>query len=138
LGQCGRAEWPGDYASADVSLQQLDMDNLDPSALLSSLPALLPNEAALKSSQDALASLVHTIFVGHSFTLIGIDDSAQVSSFDQSRLPGEWNAKGPNHYSLRYSHSRSSLQYLVTITKISDRTLFNAMAIGASLAPSLP
>jgi proteasome inhibitor subunit 1 (PI31) len=111
-------------------------NHLDPSALLSSLPALLPKESSLKSPHDALASLLHSIFIAHSFTLIGIDDSAAVSSFDRNTLPGEWNARGPNHYSLRYSHSQSSLQYLVTVTKISDRTLFNAMAVGASLAPS--
>lgn len=106
---------------------------LDPSVLLFSLQSLLPDGGDLKSPQDALAAMLHAVFAAHSFALIGLDDSSTVSSFEGNKLTNQWNERGPNHYSLRYRHNQSSLQYLVTITKLSDRTLFHAMAVGASL-----
>ncbi|KAI0306971.1 PI31 proteasome regulator N-terminal-domain-containing protein [Multifurca ochricompacta] len=113
-------------------------DLLDPSALTSSIPDILPsNKNRLESQQDAIAALVHTAFNALSFRLIAVDDSAPASTALKGMLPESWNIHGPWNYTLRYRHEQSSLEFIVKIVKLGGRTLINAIALESDKAASL-
>ena len=97
---------------------------LDPSAILGLLPSLLPQaEKSLASPQDAIAALVHSAFTALAFRLVTIDQS------ESNVLPIEWNKNGPTHYSFKYKHDQSSLEFLVNVSQLGTRTLVNAIAL---------
>ena len=87
-------------------------DLLDPSALLHVLQQLLPPaanaEPQLRSPSDALAAMVHTVMTRLDFRLTGLSEDDRLAStssaegadasVSSNKLPGEWNAKGPDHY----------------------------------------
>jgi proteasome inhibitor subunit 1 (PI31) len=102
---------------------------LDPSAILSLLPGLLPSDKKLGSPQDGIMALLHAAMSALAFRLIGADDSASVNSFQDNVLPDEWNKDGPGHYVLRYRHDQSSLDFVVKLTKLGGRSLINAIAV---------
>lgn len=108
---------------------------LDPSAILSTLPQLLPTESmTLASSQDGLASLVHAALTILAFRLIAIDESStSKNQIPSNILPAGWNANGPGHYTLKYRHDQSSLEFIIKLSKLGTRTLINAIALEASL-----
>lgn len=106
------------------------MDALDPSALLASIPKLLPEgQKLIASSQDALAVLFHAAMVSIGFRLVGLDDSSSSREFAENVLPAEWNKSGPGSYTLRYKHDQSSLVFLLKVVKLSTRSLIHGIAI---------
>lgn len=112
-------------------------DLLDPSAILSLLPTLLPpSPKELKSPQDGLTALLHTAMSSLGFRLIAIDDTAPATSFPENILPNEWNKSGPGNYTMRYRHDQSSLEFVLKLTKLGGRTLINAIAIEVSTRPA--
>lgn len=106
---------------------------LDPSAVSAALPNYLGTQKTLKSPQDALAALVHTILSVLGFRLVGIDESTTQGTFEGNVLPEGWNSHGPGTYTFRYRHEQSSLEFLVKLSKLGSRTIINAIAIEASL-----
>jgi proteasome inhibitor subunit 1 (PI31) len=106
-------------------------DLLDPSALIATLPSLLPGEGkTLDSPQDAIAALLHTALIAVSFRLIGVDESTQSPlSVSDNILPAGWNKHGPGYYTLIYKHDQSSLEFLIKLTKLGKRTVINAIAL---------
>ena len=122
------------------------MDPLDPSAVLETLPKLLPSDvqdAKLLSQSDALAALSHTILTRLDFRLINLGDSHQVAPHldaddmpgavtVQNRLPREWRRSAPESYSFGYRHEQSSLQFIVKVIKMGNRILINATALEVS------
>ncbi|THV08683.1 hypothetical protein K435DRAFT_740978 [Dendrothele bispora CBS 962.96] len=114
------------------------MNVLDCSALISLLPTLLPSsDKKLSSPQDGLAALSHSILSALAFRLIAVDDSSPASSDSNNVLPLEWNKNGPGSYTFRYRHDQSSLEFIVKISKLGSRTLFNAIAAESDKATSL-
>ncbi|KAK7061612.1 PI31 proteasome regulator N-terminal-domain-containing protein [Favolaschia claudopus] len=112
-------------------------DPLDAAGLISLLPTLLPpSKQALSSSQDGIAALIHTALTALAFRLVGIDDSSTTSS-SLTVLPEDWNKNGPSHYTFRYKHDQSSLEFLVKVSKLGGRTLINAIAFESDKASSL-
>jgi len=104
-------------------------DILDPAALLSLLPTLLPpSRKHLTSPQDAIAAILHTIFSSLAFRLIGVDDTSIATNNSTNILPEEWNTAGPSHYTFRYRHDQSSLEFVLNVSKLGRRTLINAIA----------
>ena len=104
-------------------------DILDPAALLPLLPTLLPpSRNHLTSPQDAIAAILHTIFSSLAFRLIGVDDISVTTTDSTNILPEEWNKNGPGHYTFRYRHDQSSLEFVLNVSKLSRRTLINAIA----------
>jgi proteasome inhibitor subunit 1 (PI31) len=101
-------------------------DILDPSAILDLLPSLLPQAKNLASPEDAIAALVHSAFTTLAFRLVAID---QVPTSESNVLPVEWNKNGPSHYSFKYKHEQSSLEFLMNVSKLGTRTLVNAIAL---------
>lgn len=107
---------------------------LDPSALCSLLPTLLPQESKrLNSSHDGIAALVHTVLSTLAFRLIAIDESSTTMSSTSNILPTGWNQNGPGNYTFRYKHDQSSLEFVVKIIKLGARTLINAIAVEVSI-----
>ena len=104
-------------------------DILDPSALLSALPSLLPTSCTLNSPQDAIVSLIHSTMNALSFRLVGVDDSESITSYTDNVLPETWISHGPGHYTLRYKHEQSSLMFVVKVSKLAARTMVNAIAV---------
>ena len=103
---------------------------LDPAVLTSKLPKLLPeSKQTLQSPQDALAALVHTALTVLGFRLIGVDDTASASTFEDNVLPESWNAHGPGHYTFRYKHEQSSLEFVFKLAKLGNRFTINAIAV---------
>jgi proteasome inhibitor subunit 1 (PI31) len=104
---------------------------LDPSALLSSVPKLLPlSSKTLKNPSDAIAALVHAVMSALSFRLIAVDESSPPLPEDSSNiLPLDWNKNAPGNFTFRYKHNQSSLEFLIKITSLGRRTLVNAIAL---------
>lgn len=103
---------------------------LDPAALCSSLPSLLPQASKkLNSSHDGIAALVHTALSALAFRLIAVDESSTTLASSGNVLPESWNHHGPGNYTFRYRHDQSSLEFVVKIIKLGARTMINAIAI---------
>lgn len=115
---------------------------LDPSAVLEQLPRLLVTaddvENAVRSPQDALALLCHTVFTRLSFRLTSLSDSStsQVESFPGNALPATWNKHGPSSYTFRYAHEQSSLNFLVKVISLGSRILIHATALESNRTES--
>lgn len=107
-------------------------DILDPSAVLSSLPTILPPSCTLQSPQDAIVSLIHACMNVLSFRLVGIDDAISFTT-SSNTLPEGWNKQGPANYTLRYKHEQSSMEFLLKIIKMGPITVINAIAIEVGL-----
>ena len=107
---------------------------LDPSALIHALPNVLPpTKKKFESPQDAIAALVHTALVSLSFRLIAVDEASPARSILNSVLPDEWNQHGPGHYTFRYRHEQSSLEFVVKVVKLGSRTVINSIAVEVCL-----
>lgn len=103
---------------------------LDPAALTAQLVSLLPpSNNRLSSAHDGLAALVHTIFTTLGFRLIANDDTSPERTFQNNVLPEDWNTRGLTDHTLRYRHEQSSLEFLVKVIRLGQRTLINAIAI---------
>jgi proteasome inhibitor subunit 1 (PI31) len=105
------------------------MDILDPSALLSAAPKLLPSSSiSLSSPQDALALLLHTVMATLGFRLVATDESSPGKESGDNHLPEGWNKNGPDSYTFRYKHEQSTLVFLLKIVKLGNRTLVHGIA----------
>lgn len=108
-------------------------DILAPTTLASLLPTLLPaSSKKLESQQDGIAALLHTVMSSLGFRLIAIDDDVPGRTIPENILPEGWNKNGPGHYTLRYKHDQSSLEFVVKVLKLGGRTLINAIALEVS------
>ncbi|KAG6911719.1 hypothetical protein DXG01_007969 [Tephrocybe rancida] len=113
-------------------------DILDPSALISLLPTLLPpSSKVLASPQDAIAALLHSIFSAVAFRLTAIDENSSSASIENNILPEAWSKDSPGHYTFRYRHDQSSLEFVLKISKLGGRTLINAIAVESDKVSSL-
>ena len=102
---------------------------LDPAALISLLPTLLPqSDTVLKNSHDAITSLVHTAMSALAFRLTAVDDQSS-STYENNVLPVGWNKLGPGNYTLKYKHEQSSLEFVIKLSRMSSRMLINAIAL---------
>ncbi|TRM67935.1 PI31 proteasome regulator N-terminal-domain-containing protein [Schizophyllum amplum] len=104
-------------------------DILVASALLVSVSALLPEPKRLECPQDAIAALIHAAFTTLSFRLVGVDDTSSTTTYEGNVLPEGWNRNGPGHYTLRYRHEQSSMQFVIKVSKLGGRTVINAIAV---------
>lgn len=113
-------------------------DPLDPALLTNRLPNLLPEAAKkLSSAQDGLAALLHTAMAELGFRLIAIDEHSPLVPDLNNILPENWAKNGPGDYTFRYKHDQSSLEFLLKVSKLGNRTLFHAIALEARRFPHL-
>lgn len=107
-------------------------DPLDPAVLTSRLPDLLPEAAKkLNSAQDGLAALLHTAMAELGFRLIALGERSPPIPDLSNVLPEDWARNGPADYAFRYKHDQSSLEFLLKVSKLGNRTLFHAIALEA-------
>ncbi len=115
----------------------MDKNALDPAALISLLPTLLPSSAkALNNPQDALASLLHAAMSALAFRLTAVDESSS-SIHENNVLPVDWNKSGPGHFTFKYKHEQSSLEFVIKLSKLGSRTLINAIALEVCILNAL-
>jgi len=113
-------------------------DPLDPAVLAARLPSLLPEVAKkLNSAQDGLAALLHTAMTELGFRLIAVDEHSPPNPDLNNILPEDWAKHGPGSYAFRYKHEQSSLEFLLKVSKLGNRTLFNAIALEVRRLPHL-
>jgi hypothetical protein len=113
-------------------------DILDPSAVLSLFPTLLPaNSKSLTSPQDGIAALVHAALAILAFRLIGIEETSTSPALSANVLPEGWNKSGPGHYTFKYRHDQSSLEFLIKLSKLGTRTVINAIALESDRVATL-
>jgi len=106
--------------------------------LTSRLPGLLPEAAKkLGSPQDGLAALLHTAMAELGFRLIAIDERSPLIPDLNNVLPKDWAQGGPANYTFRYKHDQSSLEFLLKVSKLGNRTLFHAIALEDDKTASL-
>ena len=114
-------------------LSTMAKDILDPAAVLAQVPKLLPPSAKfLASPQDALAALVHAALSVLAFRLIAVDESSTSPAPSDNVLPESWNKSGPGHYTFKYRHDQSSLEFVIKVSKLGTRTVINAIALEVS------
>ncbi|UZJ51777.1 hypothetical protein CBS101457_001097 [Exobasidium rhododendri] len=115
---------------------------LDPSALMEQLPKLLPTVqgqgSTIQSAQDAIALLSHALFTRLSFRLTSLSDATSPPNevFSNNTLPASWNASGPSHYTFRYAHEQSSLNFLVKVISLGARIVIHATALESNRTES--
>ncbi|KAF8558853.1 hypothetical protein OG21DRAFT_1404160 [Imleria badia] len=113
-------------------------DILDPAALTTQLVTLLPqSNKRVASAHDGLAALVHTVFTTLGFRLIAINDTSSARTFQDNVLPEDWSTNGQTDHCLRYRHEQSSLEFLVKIVRLGQRTLISAIALESDKSTSL-
>ncbi len=113
----------------------------------------LPKEPSpqLRNSYDSIALLAHASMLAVGFRLVGLGEDHKIGmkAFrnlpqavplmhrseassdpnDIQPLPQEWNASPTSTYAFRYTHTQSSLQYLVKITRLGSKAVINGLAI---------
>lgn len=102
---------------------------LDPSAILSNISSLLPGDKTLKSPQDALAILLHSVMSILGFRLVGLDDASSDVQYDKNILPSEWSKSSPDSFGFRYRHDQSSLVFFLKLVKLSKRLVIHGIAL---------
>ncbi|RHZ47861.1 hypothetical protein Glove_566g16 [Diversispora epigaea] len=127
---------------------QTAKDPLDPETVLSTLENILQTNVKntdlessaetvlLRSGQDALAALFHSIMLNLGFRLIGLDEDDTFgdninrdSEGNILGLPENWNLHEPNSYSFRYKHPQSSFTFLVKCIRLANKFLIHGMGI---------
>jgi hypothetical protein len=68
--------------------------------------------------------------------LVGVDDKT-TGDYENNVLPEDWNKNGPSHYTLKYRHEQSSLEFIIKVSKLGSRTMINAIAAESDKAASL-
>lgn len=110
----------------------MSSDALDPSAILSTIPAVLGEDKTLKTPQDGIAVLLHSIMAILGFRLVGLDDASSDVQFDKNILPPEWSKNSPDNFGFRYRHDQSSLVFYLKVVKLSRRLVIHGINLEVS------
>ncbi|KZT62912.1 hypothetical protein CALCODRAFT_489446 [Calocera cornea HHB12733] len=111
---------------------------LDPSALLSTLPTLLPaSSPTLPNPLSALTALLHTILTGLSFRLQSHSDTPLSPPPSSNALLPEWTVHSPESHTLLYKHPRSSLTYLFKLVRLGDKALIHGRSLESPATASV-
>ncbi|KAK4982188.1 hypothetical protein LTR66_009420 [Elasticomyces elasticus] len=99
------------------------------------MAASLPKDASpqLKTPTDAVALAAHACMLAVGFRLKAIGDDQRIEpqpeNSDTRPLPSAWNATSP-HYSFKYAHAQSSMDYELVVSKIGNKAVVTGMGIG--------
>lgn len=105
-------------------------DALDPSAILSTVVAVLPKDKkTLSTPQDGIAILLHSVMTILGFRLVGLDDSSSDVQHEKNVLPVVWAKNSPDSFAFRYRHDQSSLVFLLKVVKLSKRLVIHGIAL---------
>lgn len=107
----------------------LSADSLS-SYIASSLPR--GPSPQLKTATDAVAIACHAGMLAVGFRLVGLGEDhsieAHATSEDARPLPTEWNSSSSP--SFRYKHAQSSMEYLLKVSRLGNKTVINAIGMG--------
>ncbi|KZO98005.1 hypothetical protein CALVIDRAFT_535602 [Calocera viscosa TUFC12733] len=111
---------------------------LDPSALLSTLPTLLPvGEPTIANPLSALTALIHTVLTGLSFRLQSHSDTPLSPPPESNALLADWAVHTPESHTLLYKHPRSSLTYLFKLVRLGDKALLHGRSLESPATASV-
>lgn len=107
---------------------------LNPAALCSIVRKSIDNAVGLRNSYDGIASLVHACMLSTGFKFIGLGEDQRIekpfTNEDVSPLPSAWNESSASMYAFRYTHSQSSMEFVVRISRLGKKTMIFGIALG--------
>lgn len=107
---------------------------LNPASLCAIVRKSLSEQTGLKNEYDGIACLVHSCMLSTGFKFIGLGEEHRIdksiTAQDVSPLPADWNASSASMYAFRYTHSQSSMEFVVRISRIGKRTMIFGIAVG--------
>lgn len=95
----------------------------------------LPKDASpqIKTSHEAIALASHASMMAVGFRMVGLGEDHKLETpsdrDDIHELPAEWNANA-GHYSFRYKHSQSSMEYLLKANRMGNKVVVMGMGLG--------
>ncbi|KAI5846042.1 PI31 proteasome regulator N-terminal-domain-containing protein [Tricharina praecox] len=114
----------------------MSINPFSPSTILRLISESLPSDEQpqLKNPQDAIAIFIHACMLTVGFRLVGLSEDDRISSpSDESApqpLPSNWNSSSGSSYGFRYSHSQSSMVFLVKINRLGGKTVIMGLGLG--------
>ncbi|KAK2735928.1 hypothetical protein FQN57_001068 [Myotisia sp. PD_48] len=100
---------------------------LAPDNILSLITKCLGEDGEIKNAWEAVALLGHACMLAVGFRLIGLGEGNRMNP-EGVLLPKTWNAT--TTYSFMYSHSQSSMEYILKISRLGNNAIVFALAIG--------
>ena len=97
--------------------------------------ASIPKDASpqIKTSHEAIALASHASMMAVGFRMVGLGEDHKLETpsdrDDIQELPAEWNANA-GHYSFRYKHSQSSMEYLLKANRMGNKVVVMGMGLG--------
>ncbi|KAH7116088.1 PI31 proteasome regulator N-terminal-domain-containing protein [Dendryphion nanum] len=107
---------------------------LSAESLRTFMAASIPKTQApqLKNAVEAVALAVHAGFIAVGFKLVGLGEDhridASADAHNPQSLPTEWNAS--SSYAFRYTHSQSSMEYLIKVNRLGGKAVVLGLAVG--------
>jgi hypothetical protein len=108
---------------------------LSAASLSHMIRASLPKDASpqIKTSHEAIALASHASMMAVGFRMVGLGEDHKLETpsdrDDIHELPAEWNANA-GHYSFRYKHSQSSMEYLLKANRMGNKVVVMGMGLG--------
>ena len=108
---------------------------LSAASLAHMIRASLPKDASpqIKTSHEAIALASHASMMAVGFRMVGLGEDHKLETpsdrDDTQELPTEWNANA-GHYSFRYKHSQSSMEYLLKANRMGNKVVVMGMGLG--------
>jgi hypothetical protein len=108
---------------------------LSAASLAYMIRASLPKDASpqIKTSHEAIALASHASMIAVGFRMVGLGEDHKLETpsdrDDPHELPAEWNANA-GHYSFRYKHSQSSMEYLLKANRMGNKVVVMGMGLG--------
>lgn len=110
------------------------MEPLNPATLCALVRKSISGQEGLKNAYDGVAVLVHACMLSTGFKFIGLGEDQKVdkpfTSEDASSLPPVWNESSASMYAFRYTHSQSSMEFIVRISRLGRKTMVFGIALG--------
>jgi hypothetical protein len=86
----------------------------------------------LKDPFSAIGIFCHACMLAVGFKLVGLGEDHRIEAhsdpLDVSSLPSEWNASPT--YAFRYTHSQSSMEFLLKVNRLGGKALIHGIALG--------
>jgi len=93
----------------------------------------LPKDGRLTTAYEVVALAAHATFLALGFRLVGLGENdkleTQSDSGIPSPLPAGWNS-AKHSYAFRYKHDQSSMDFLLSVTKMGNMAVVTAMGMG--------
>lgn len=111
---------------------------LSPDSLLRYISQSLPSQSSeadgpiVKDAYSAIGLFCHSCMLAVGFKLVGLGEDHKIEAHsepqDVTPLPAQWNASST--YAFRYTHSQSSMEFLLKITRLGGKALVHGIGLG--------